>query len=348
MDELWSGAGGTAGEPPGQAPEARVLCLPANASSGAEWRPLATGLGPRWRVMVPGRHDRRRHAAVIGTDVPTLSDEVGRLGPALTGNPGGVHLVGHGYGGAVALRAAVQHPGHVRSLVLFEPLLFSLPLAQEGRSQALDAVEAMVRQGEAAVLRGDSDAAARRALDFWAGAGGFDALPAERRRRLGRAMRGLGVWWRVLSSDPTPLSVFAGIDVPVLCLAGQDSPPAAAAVTERLLSVLPNAQSVRFAGMGHLGPILQPERVIPVVRRFLQDRRAALDASATERSRETSAGDSSDAALIARWADRMAVCTPPPAAQARGRSPGRGAAALVPPSSDPQAAPHQPFRAPPI
>ena len=53
----------------------------------------------------------------------TLADEVALVEPILH-EGGRVHLVGHSYGAAVALKAAQLHPYAVRSLVVYEPVMF--------------------------------------------------------------------------------------------------------------------------------------------------------------------------------------------------------------------------------
>jgi pimeloyl-ACP methyl ester carboxylesterase len=74
-----------------------------------------------------------------------LADEVALLAAAFAAAGPKFHLVGHSYGGAVALKAALSDPGRVASLVLFEPVLFSL-LTTEDPTQAAAAEIAAVRE----------------------------------------------------------------------------------------------------------------------------------------------------------------------------------------------------------
>ena len=55
----------------------------------------------------------------------------------------------------------------------------------------------------------------------------------------------------------------------MLFLRGGRSPPSSLAVTRLLLGALPQAGVVEFDGLGHMGPVTDPERVNPVIERFL-------------------------------------------------------------------------------
>ena len=60
----------------------------------------------------------------------TLGDEVSFIEPVLTLAGVPFTIVGHSYGAAVALIAAILNPGRIRALVLYEPTLFALVDAQ--------------------------------------------------------------------------------------------------------------------------------------------------------------------------------------------------------------------------
>jgi pimeloyl-ACP methyl ester carboxylesterase len=76
-------------------------------------------LGDRgWRVIVP---DRPGHGQSPAPDRPDDPELDGRWVAELLGD--GAHLVGHSFGGAVALAAAARRPSAVRSLTLIEPAL---------------------------------------------------------------------------------------------------------------------------------------------------------------------------------------------------------------------------------
>ncbi|WP_372472278.1 alpha/beta fold hydrolase [Jidongwangia harbinensis] len=51
---------------------------------------------------------------------------------------GGAHLVGHSYGGTVAMLAAAAHPDLVRSLALIEPCAHTVAAADPGVARAID------------------------------------------------------------------------------------------------------------------------------------------------------------------------------------------------------------------
>lgn len=76
-----------------------------------------------WRLVVPDRPGHGSHSPK--PDYPeTAPNEAGWVSDLL-GDEGG-HLVGHSFGGAVALAAAALRPERVRSLTLIEPALQKL------------------------------------------------------------------------------------------------------------------------------------------------------------------------------------------------------------------------------
>src|SRR5206468_10154155 len=89
------------------------------------------------------------------------------------------HVVGHSYGGLLALQLALRRPALVRSLALFEPVAFGIldePADDEAR-RTLARIE-LVYDARAA----EADEAWLRAfVDWWSGAGAWDALAAEAR-----------------------------------------------------------------------------------------------------------------------------------------------------------------------
>ncbi|MEY4883599.1 MAG: hypothetical protein RIS34_1453 [Pseudomonadota bacterium] len=246
-----------------------VVCLHSNASASAQWRALMDRLSSRFRVFAPDSLGAGKSPAWPQDRVVNLSDEVDLLQPvcALAGNP--LSLVGHSYGGAVALRVALAMPGRVRALAVYEPTLFSLLEEEVTNHPDSQGIRDAVNDAGAAIDAGDLAAAGARFIDYWMGDGTWCSMPAPRRDMVAASMINVRGWGQALLRDPTPLQNFAALTMPVLCMVGAQSPPSSRGVSRLLASVLPNLTFVEFPELGHMGPVTHAELVNDAIEKFL-------------------------------------------------------------------------------
>ena len=110
-----------------------------------------------------------------------VSEEVDLIEPILqrAGEP--FALVGHSYGGAVALLAALRRPSRVNALALYEPTLFGLIEATSEKPNAVDGIRDSVAQAGTALGLGDRATAAKIFIDYWMGEGAYIAKPEAQR-----------------------------------------------------------------------------------------------------------------------------------------------------------------------
>ena len=88
-----------------------ILALHSSLSSRAQWRPLADYLGSYYRMAAVDLHGYG--ASRLTASSITLQEEAARAlhrARDLIGMTRPVHLVGHSYGGAVALALALAYP----------------------------------------------------------------------------------------------------------------------------------------------------------------------------------------------------------------------------------------------
>lgn len=247
-----------------------VVCIHCNASSSSQWRPLMDRLAPRHRVLAPDTHGAGRGPAWPTDQTLTLRDEVALLEPVFARAGAPFALVGHSYGGAVALLAALRRPERVHALVLYEPTLFALIDAQRPAPNDADGIRATVTRCVAALAAADRSAAAEAFIDYWMGAGAWSAKPEPQRSAIEAAMLNVHGWGRALFDEPTPLAAFRALDMPVLLMQGSDTTPSARAVSTLLARTLPRVETLTLRGLGHMGPITHPGEVDTAIEDFLR------------------------------------------------------------------------------
>lgn len=246
-----------------------VVCLHANASTSGQWRGLMELLAPAHQVLAPDSYGSGKSPDWPSERVITLDDEVDFIEPVLARAAAPFVLVGHSYGAAVALKAALRQPGRVSALVLYEPTLFALIEADAAPPNPAEGIRAAVARAAAALDAGDRNAAAGEFIDYWMGPGAWAATPAARQAPIAEAVTNVRRWAHALFSEPTPRAAFAALDMPVLYLLGARSTEAAKGVARLLMPVLSRLQSHTFDALGHMGPVTHPEVVNAAIQNFL-------------------------------------------------------------------------------
>jgi len=241
-----------------------VLLLHATASAGDQWRSLAERLLPGRRVLAPDLYGYGESDPWPGFGAYTLAAEVGLVEALLAPGEGKIHLVGHSYGGAVALRFAMRHPERLRSLVLIEPVAFHLlrdgvPDPEDRRLfREARALATLVWQ---AMASGDYRGAMASFIDYWNGGGAWMRLKPELQAALTRRLPKVALDFHAVMSDPTPLVAYRRMTVPTLLLRGSDSPAPARRVAELLAERLPQARLKTIEGAGHMLPLTHKDAV---------------------------------------------------------------------------------------
>ena len=247
-----------------------VVCLHSNASSSSQWRTLMERLAPHFHVLAPDGHGAGKGPAWPADRALTLHDEVAQLEPVFSRAGAPFTLVGHSYGAAVAMVAAVQKPWRVSALALYEPTLFGLLDTRSPPPNDADGIRQAVQRAAAALAVGDRSTAAEHFIDYWMGTGSWRATPEVRRASIEAAIVNVQGWGSALFGEPTTLAAFAALPMPVLLMMGKNSTRSSLAVTERLAVALPRAEILELDGLGHMGPITHPERVNAAIEDFLR------------------------------------------------------------------------------
>ncbi len=238
-----------------------LLCIHGTGSSALLWGSAVEELARIGRVLT---YDRRgctrseRPELYTQTTVAEHADDAAALLDAVSAPPAVV--IGRSYGGAVALDLTLRHPGHVRGLVLLEPVV-------EGVSGEADQwVEAVKRRVRADVEAGGVEAAAESLVRQVLGDDGWEGLP-DPVKAMFRANSPA-----VLAELSGPLyevdaSSLGEITQPVMVVAADSSPAAFRALTRSLARMIPGSREMVVEG-GHLLNPAHPE-VVAFVREVL-------------------------------------------------------------------------------
>jgi len=240
-------------EGPADAPTT-ILMLHAGASSGAQWSGYARGLGPAVRTLAPDLHGHGETPLRPGlTPANAIECMVDDLLPVA-----GVdrfHLVGHSFGGLLAIAMALRVPHRILSLTAVEPACFDA--LRVGGPQALhDRSRVEVDELLGLVERGEHEPAMQVVLARW-GMGRWEQLSAQQQATfiaLAPVLLGVGlaaaIRWRY---EPAELAHLAA--VPTLLVDGEHSTEVAMPISEALCAAIPGARRVCIEGAGHMLPI---------------------------------------------------------------------------------------------
>jgi pimeloyl-ACP methyl ester carboxylesterase len=206
------------------------------------------------------RYDRRGYGRSRPHPGPfRMADQVDDLA-SLVDDDSAV-LIGHSYGGNVALAFAARRPDVVRAIVVYETPLSWLEWWPGTTA------------GGSALTEGDPADAAERFMRRLVGDHRWDRLP--QRTRTARREEG-----HVMLDELTDLRSHAPwsadrLAVPLLVLHGQRGAEHHRAGAEALTRMIAGAESLEIEDAAHFGPNTHPDEVAAVIKDFI-DRRATV------------------------------------------------------------------------
>lgn len=185
----------------------------------------------------------------------------------------GLHLVGHSYGGLLALSLALDAGLPVKSVWLYEPVLFgSMKLiVDELPPDVADEVRALYDRPDfiGHEDRGGDDAWLERFIDYWSQPGTWAAMP-DKVKAMSRAL-GWKMFQEVRSQALLlrPITDYR-LNVPLTLVHGEHTPGPAREMVRRLAALNPQAELLSLPGLGHMSVVTQSELVMPALQAHWQ------------------------------------------------------------------------------
>jgi pimeloyl-ACP methyl ester carboxylesterase len=242
---------------------APVLLLPGSFGTGSGWRPVHERLGPGYRVVTTsllgyGKTPEARPDgnSTMGQQVAVIDAIIDRIGAP-------THVIGHSFGGLAALVHALTGRHRPASLVLVEANPLGL-LRVMGDDERYEMFSRMTAQYFAAFAANEPEAA-RYVIDFYGGAGAFDALPAKVRAYVvATTAANVRDWSSGTPFAPTK-ETLASISVPTVVIRGERSHPAMLRIAERLAESIPDARLVTIEDGSHFLPSTHPDEIAALI-----------------------------------------------------------------------------------
>jgi pimeloyl-ACP methyl ester carboxylesterase len=235
---------------------ARVIALHCSGAGAGQWHSLAQTLAGKFEVSTPEHFGSESRGPWTGEGIFTLADEAFATLRLIDETADRVHLVGHSYGGGVALNVALNRPDRIASMVLYEPGAFHLLRQMHERGAAAHAeITGLARNFGKGLLTGDYRSAVGMFVDYWNGPGAWRNMPPSAQKSMLRWAPKGTLDFQASISERTPLSAYSTLSCPVLIMRGEHSPRPARVVAECLAELLPNSKLSVISGAGHMGPI---------------------------------------------------------------------------------------------
>ncbi len=248
-----------------------VLLLHSSVSGNRQWRKLIAGLSQRHRVIAPNLRGygattpwpaQRRQTLADGAQVVLALCEALALDQPL-------RIVGHSFGGAVALWSAHVLGRRVSHLVLYEPMLPGL-LPVGGRLEAARETQALYADVQRFSAAGDWMALAERFTDYFNGDGAWDASTPERRESVASLLPPNPHEWDAVM-EPLLADTFGGIRAQGLLMRGRKTRWALSEMSALLHQRFRHWRLVDIAGCGHMAPLTHADAINRWIVDFLYD-----------------------------------------------------------------------------
>lgn len=245
-----------------------IVLVPGSACDLRVWADQLEPLSSRHRVIAYSRRYTWPNSPPGEGADASMARQVGDLAALIMGlGVAPAHVVGHSFGGTIALFLASEHPESVRSLVLAEPGVAATLDGFTRTEPELEASQTFARALQRAFASGDRGFVVKALLDYVA-PGTMPNLPTEIRTMLLENVPALQVERSTPRPGFTPEDV-RRVAAPALVVAGDRSPSVFRRSAEFLAERLPRSALAAIPGAGHVMQLENPKAFSEAVLTFL-------------------------------------------------------------------------------
>jgi len=230
-----------------------VVLIHSSVSGNKQWKRLIEALRPNYRCFAPNLRGYGLTSSWQAGHTQTLADAAEITLALCETIQGSIRLVGHSWGGAVALATASKLGTTVSHMALYEPMLCGL-LHGHGRaeawSEAMGIYAAVQELGDAQ----DWVGLAEVFTDYFNGEGSWAATPVERQRLIAAPLPPNRHEWDAGSQSRTAQD-FVGTTAQTLILRGSLTRLVTMETAALLHEAFPHWQLRDIQGARHMGPM---------------------------------------------------------------------------------------------
>jgi pimeloyl-ACP methyl ester carboxylesterase len=248
---------------------APVILVHSSVSGARQWRRLMEDLRGDFLVRAVNLFGYGETPPWSSDGAQRLEDQAALVEAVLPADAEEICLVGHSFGGSVAMKAAALLSSRVKRLVLLEPNPFYL-LRQAGHAAAFAEIMVLRDLVKSHGALGAWPTAAEGFADYWGGAGTWQKMPIERREAFATALKPVFSEWDAVMDETTPVTRWAEL-LPRATLVASDPRTVRPIreITALLRKACPAWTYEEIAAGGHMAPLSRPDLVNPIIRSFL-------------------------------------------------------------------------------
>ena len=247
-----------------------VMLVHSSVSGARQWRRLMDDLKNRFRVRAVNLFGYGKTPPWPADEIQTLNDQARLVEAAIPPGVGEIYLVGHSFGGSVAMKVAARLAGSVAKLVLLETNPFYL-LAQAGRMDAF--AEAMELRNciKNFGARNEWATAAEKFADYWNGEGTWRDMSLDRRIAFSESLKPNFFEWDAVMNETTTVEQWAAVlPEATLLISDPGTVLPIREITALLRRSCPDWAYNEVRGAGHMAPLTRPDLINPLVGSFLE------------------------------------------------------------------------------
>lgn len=246
-----------------------VILVPSSVSGARQWRRLMDDLKHQFCVRAVNLFGYGGTPPWPAERIQSLDDQARLVEAAIPDGASEIYLVGHSFGGSVAMKAAARLGSRVSKLILLEPNPFYL-LEQAGYADAFAEAMDMCKHIKKFGALGEWATAAEKFADYWAGAGSWRGMIPERRAAFAEALKPNFFEWDPTMNETTPVERWASLLPPATLLVCD---PHTVLPIREIAAILhqscPKWKYTELPGAGHMAPLTRPDLINPLIADFL-------------------------------------------------------------------------------